>query len=450
MMLNQLAFKIKDIHKAYSEGVTASDVVNESLRRIDSTADEGIYLYMASQQQLSQAISELGKFDPEDKPLWGIPFAVKDNIDVAGMSTTAACPAFSYLAKEDAYVVSLLKRAGAIVIGKTNLDQFATGLVGVRTPYPAPKNAVNPDYVPGGSSSGSAVTVAHEHVVFSLGTDTAGSGRIPAALNNIVGLKPSLGSLSNRGVLPACRTLDTISVFSTTVEDAAKVFDCCAVHDPLEPFSKSYSFEPHTLDVNNLTLAIPNTETIEFDDESQKKAFYDAVTFWQDSGVNIVEIDFSLFYEVAELLYDGPWVAERKSALMPFIDDHPQDIHPITLSIINKATHYSASDLFTAQYHLQTLKMKVSSLMEGIDGLCTPSMPGFVTLEQVADEPIKANSRLGTYTNFVNLLDMCAITVPGPSQDNGLPSSITLVSQGGSDRKVREWGSYFCQNHRSL
>lgn len=445
-MLNQLAFKIKDIHKAYSEGVTASDVVNESLSRIASTADDGIYLYLANQQQLSQAISELGKFDPEEKPLWGIPFAVKDNIDVAGMPTTAACPAFSYLAQEDAYVVTLLKQAGAIVIGKTNLDQFATGLVGVRTPYPAPKNAVNPDYVPGGSSSGSAVTVAHNHVAFSLGTDTAGSGRIPAALNNIIGLKPSLGSLSNRGVLPACRTLDTISVFATTVEDAAKVFDCCAVHDSLEPYSKSYPLEPYTLDLTNLTLAIPNPETIEFDDESQINAFYDAVKFWQESGVTIKEIDFSLFYEVAELLYDGPWVAERKSALTPFIDDHPDEIHPTTLSIINKATNYSASDLFTAQYHLQTLKMKAASLMKDIDGLCTPSMPGFVTLDQVANEPIKANSRLGTYTNFVNLLDMCAITVPGPSQENGLPSSITLVSQGGNDIKVREWGHYYHQN----
>ncbi|MBJ7536602.1 allophanate hydrolase [Marinomonas transparens] len=437
-MLSHLLFTIDSIHDAYSAGVSVHDVIRESLNRIKKTGDEGIYLHLATQQRLDDAIAEVGDLDLKSKPLWGIPFAVKDNIDVAGMPTTAACPDYTYYPKEDAFVVSLLKQAGAIVVGKTNLDQFATGLVGVRTPHPIPKNAVNPNYVPGGSSSGSAVTVSHGQVAFSLGTDTAGSGRVPAALNNIVGLKPSLGSLSNRGVLPACRTLDTISIFALTVEDAQTVFESCSAYDDQEAYSKYFAFKPSPIDIKNIVMGVPSVATRKLDNEIQELAYEKALDFWRQAGAQVVEIDFAPFYDVAKLLYQGPWVAERYSVLSPFIDQHPDALHPVTYSIVSQATKFSAADLFNAQYRLKELNLQITKLLKNVDVICTPSMPGFVTLEQIEKEPVEANSRLGVYTNFVNLLDMCAIAVPGLCQDDGAPSSITLIANSGKDLAIHE------------
>ena len=437
-MLSHLLFTIDSIHDAYTAGVSVHDVIKESLNRIKKTGDEGIYLHLATQQKLDDAISEIGEFDLKSKPLWGIPFAVKDNIDVAGMPTTAACPDYAYYPKEDAFVVSLLKQAGAIVIGKTNLDQFATGLVGVRTPHPVPKNAVNSNYVPGGSSSGSAVTVSHGQVAFSLGTDTAGSGRVPAALNNIVGLKPSLGSLSNRGVVPACRTLDTISIFALTVEDAQTVFKSCVAYDDQEAYSKDFAFKLSPIDIKSMVIGVPSVATRELDNEIQESSYEKALDFWRQAGAEIVEIDFAPFYEVAKLLYEGPWVAERYSALSPFINQSPSSLHPVTYAIVSQATKFSATDLFNAQYRLKELDLQITKLLKNIDVICTPSIPGFVTLEQIEKEPVAANSRLGLYTNFVNLLDMCAITVPGLSQDDGAPSSITLIANSGKDLDIHQ------------
>lgn len=432
-MLTNLPFTIDAVHQAYRQGVSPDEVIRESLTRLANIADEGIYLYLASSSQLSKAVADLGPFDLKLKPLWGIPFAVKDNIDVANMPTTAACYEFKYIAKQDAYVISLLKQAGAIVIGKTNLDQFATGLVGLRTPYPAPENALDSKLVPGGSSSGSAVAVAHGQVCFSLGTDTAGSGRIPAALNNIVGLKPTLGSISSRGVIPACRSLDTVSIFALTVEDASRVYACCRSYDKKDPFSKPYhGAAKHNIPAD-FTFAVPDSSSLILDEPAQKKAYEQALNYWRQKGAKLVEIDFKPFYEVSKLLYEGPWVAERLAALAPFMAKHRSALYPVTREIIESAHKFSASDAFNARYRLQALCREITSILTKIDVLCVPSMPGLVYKSDIEADPIAPNSRLGTYTNFVNLLDLCAIAIPGQTRGDGYPSSITLIARSGCD-----------------
>lgn len=436
MMLTNLSFTIDEIHKAYHQNVGVDAVVTESLDRLLKIDDEGIYLHISSEAQLAEAITALGPFDLEKKPLWGIPFAVKDNIDVVDMPTTAACEEFRYIAQQDAYVVSLLKQAGAIVIGKTNLDQFATGLVGLRTPYPAPKNAIDEKLVPGGSSSGSAVAVAHGQVCFSLGTDTAGSGRIPAALNNIIGLKPTLGSISSRGVVPACRSLDTVSIFALTVEDATQVYACCRKHDQKDPFSKLYSgYVKHNMPVT-FTMAVPDSNSLIIDEPAQEKSYQQALNYWKKKGAVILEIDFQPFYEVAKLLYEGPWVAERLAALETFIGEHSNALYPVTRNIIESARNFSASDAFNGSYRLRELRQKTAAILKNIDVMCVPSMPGLVYKHDIEADPIGPNSRLGTYTNFVNLLDLCAIAVPGKVRDDGFPSNITLIAQNNCDALI--------------
>jgi len=440
-MLTNLPFTIASIHQAYQQGVSVDAVLNESLQRLSDIDDEGIYLHVASQTALNEAVAALGPFDLTDKPLWGIPFAVKDNIDVLGMPTSAGCEAFRYIAQQDAYVVSLLKQAGAIVMGKTNLDQFATGLVGVRTPYPAPNNAINAALVPGGSSSGSAVAVAHGQVCFSLGTDTAGSGRIPAALNNIIGLKPTLGSISNRGGVPACRSLDTVSLFALCVEDAAQVYACCRQHDPQDPFSQSYcDYVQHNVPAH-FTMAVPNASSLIIDEPAQQQAYQQALNYWRKKGALIVEIDFQPFYEVAKLLYEGPWVAERLAALTTFMAKHREALYPVTRTIIESAHQFSASDAFNASYRLRELEQQTRAIWDTIDVMCVPSMPGLVYKRDIESDPIGPNSRLGTYTNFVNLLDLCAIAVPGKVREDGLPSSITFIAQNNRDGFIHALGA---------
>lgn len=436
MMLNQLVFTIKSIHEAYRQGETVESVLSESLKRLKETGDTGIYLYLASHEQLSLAASELGEFNLEEKPLWGIPFAVKDNIDVAGMPTSAGCEAFTYFPEQDAYAVKLLKKAGAIVVGKTNLDQFATGLVGVRTPFTAPQNAVDSSIVPGGSSSGSAVAVSHGQVCFSLGTDTAGSGRVPAALNNIVGLKPSLGSISSSGVVPACRTLDTVSIFAHTVSDASSVFKICCHYDKEDAYSKRIQYSGIASNSCSYILGIPNNESLIIDEPCLKIAYEQSLAYLRASGATLVELDFQPFYDVAKLLYEGPWVAERYAAIESFIEQHPKTLFSTTEQIIRSARHFSACDAFKAQYRLQELRQDIMPLINSVDALCVPSIPGVARVSDVQKDAMAPNSRLGIYTNFVNLLDLCAISVPGITRDDGLPSSVTFIAQSGRDAYI--------------
>ncbi|PZM11513.1 allophanate hydrolase [Rhizobium tubonense] len=433
-MTDGQAFDIASLHAAYGNGWTLVDMIDTVFARIAAVDDPGIFLHLAEKASLIAETETLGPFDPLSKSLWGVPFAVKDNIDVAGMPTTAACPDFSYLPQADATVVRLLRQAGAIVIGKTNLDQFATGLVGVRTPYAVPRNAVDATLVPGGSSSGSAVATAHGIVSFALGTDTAGSGRIPAGLNNIVGLKPSLGALSTTGVIPACRTLDCVSIFALTVDDAWSVFSVAANADPTDSYSRTVDVSGSAAAPPALTIGIPARTDLEFFGDNQMEAAYSAaLETLTKLGHKLVELPFGDFYKVADLLYEGAWVAERYAAVKPFFDEKEASFHLVTRKIYGGAKALSAADAFNGLYALQALKRKLAPLIASVDLICVPTAPTHYTVADLAAEPIRENSRLGTYTNFVNLLDMCGIAVPTGMRQDGLPASVTLLAPFGCD-----------------
>jgi allophanate hydrolase len=375
------------------------------------------------------------------KPLWGIPFAIKDNVDSAGAPTTAACPAYEYLAEQDAFAVAALRRAGAILIGKTNLDQFATGLVGVRSPYPVPLNALDPAIVPGGSSSGSAVAVARGLVSFALGTDTAGSGRVPAALNGIVGLKPTLGALSNAGVVPACRTLDTVSVFALTVDDAYRVYRQAALYDPADPYARPVSAPPLSAAPPRFSVGVPDAASRRFfGDDAQAASFAAGLEDLAALGGEIVEVDFGPFYDVAEMLYEGAWVAERFAVIENLLSERPDAVHPVTRQIIEKARAFSAADAFRGFYRLQELKRRTAPLLASVDLLSVPTIPTFYNVADLAADPFGPNARLGTYTNFVNLLDLCALAVPTAPRRDGRPGSLTLLAAAGQDAVLAALG----------
>lgn len=432
--LGNQSFDIGALHAAYAAGLSPAEVMAEALRRVEAAGDPGIFLHLRGAEALQAEAAALPPFDPVAMPLWGVPFAVKDNIDLGGAPTTAACPAYAYTPAEDAFVVAALRAAGAIPLGKTNLDQFATGLVGVRTPYPVPLNAIDPAIVPGGSSSGSAVAVARGIVSFALGTDTAGSGRVPAALNNIVGLKPTLGALSNTGVVPACRTLDTISVFALTVPDAWRAFAAAARYDPADAFARPVPAPPLAGPPPVLTIGVPDAATRQFfGDDVQAASFADALARLEKGGARIVELDFTPFFEVAEMLYEGAWVAERLTVVEELMARDPDALHPVTRQIIGAGARLSAADAFRGIYRLADLKRAAEPAMAQVDLLCVPTIPTFYTVEDLAADPVGPNSRLGTYTNFVNLMDMCGIAVPCGPRGDGRPGSVTLLARAGKD-----------------
>jgi allophanate hydrolase len=389
--------------------------VHEAYERIAAHADNPVFIHLVPKEELlAQASATRG-------PLAGRLLAVKDNIDVAGLPTTAACPQFSYVPQEDSVAVKRLRDAGALVIGKTNLDQFATGLVGTRSPYGACRNAFDPAYISGGSSSGSALAVALCMADFALGTDTAGSGRVPAAFNNLVGLKPTRGLVSTAGVVPACRSLDCVSVFAKTCGEAFEIFEIL-----------SRSFEPVPIDTVSFRVAVPRQLEFHGDREYQR-LFLEAVSRLDAMGGTAVEIDFEPFLEVQSLLY-GPWVAERLAEGFPL-----DKMHPVTRQVIEAGRRYSAADVFKAQHRLAELKSKCRFE----DLLVVPGAPTIYRIAEVEANPIELNSRLGRYTNFVNLLDLAAITVPAGFRVDGLPFGITLIGPAFSDRALASLGARF-------
>ncbi|WP_421848923.1 allophanate hydrolase [Oricola sp.] len=426
---------LASLRKAYGDGLSPTEIVAQVYSNIRSVDDPAIFLCLFDEEEVLEEARALGEYDPS-RPLWGVPYVIKDNIDVAGKVTTAACPAFAYTAHEDAFVIKQLRAAGALLIGKTNLDQFATGLVGVRSPYGVPKNALDPEIVPGGSSAGSAVAVAHGIATFALGTDTAGSGRVPAALNNIVGLKPTLGSLSATGLVPACRTLDTISVFALTVGDAYTAFQAAAGYDPADSYSKHIAV-PNLTQQNAPVVGVPTPESLRFfGDEVQAASFKNALERLAALGATIREIDFGPLYDVAEMLYEGAWVAERYAAIETMMTEQPDDVYPVTRKIIGAAERLSAADAFKGMYRLKDLVRQAEPSLAGLDMLCVPTIPTFYSVEDLEADPVQPNSNFGTYTNFVNLMDMCGIAVPTPVRSDGRPGSITLLAPAGEDARI--------------
>ena len=432
--MTDMSLDLANLRQAYADGVSPEEIVRLVYRRIAAAGDPGIFIALVRARAL-------GAYDPQ-KPLWGAPFAIKDNIDFADLPTTAGCAAFAYTAKANATVVQRLLDAGAILIGKTNLDQFATGLVGVRTPYPVPRNAVDPELVPGGSSSGSGVAVARGLVSFALGTDTAGSGRVPAALNHIVGLKPSLGLVSTRGVVPACRTLDCVSVFALTVSDAYAAFQEIAAFDSKDGFSRAVSTTPMGAAQPRIRIGVPDARSLIFGGDDLAREAFDVAR--QDAtacGADIVEIDMQPFYEVARLLYEGPWVAERYQGVRPFIESSPDFFHPVTRAIIEGAKRFSAADAFGALYRLADLKRAAASIWKDFDAIMTPTYPRPRTIADLTADPIGPNSELGTYTNFVNLMDLCALAIPAQFRADGFPNSVTLIAPAGRDGQIAAFGA---------
>ncbi|EFH11245.1 allophanate hydrolase [Teichococcus cervicalis] len=433
-----------DWQRAYAAGAHPAELLPALRGRLLACDDPGIFLHVIDEAALAARLAALGPATGK-KPLWGIPFAVKDNIDVAGMPTSAACPAFAYAPDRDAGAVQRLVEAGAIPMAKTNLDQFATGLVGVRTPHPVPRNPRAPGRVPGGSSSGSAVAVARGLLPFSLGTDTAGSGRIPAGLCGLVGLKPTPGAVSSRGVVPACRSLDCVSLFTRGVAEAWAVQAVLAGPDAEDPWSREFPLGDPASAPAARRIGVPDEASRRRFDAAAEAAWDAALARLEGLGLALVPVDFSPFFEVAALLYEGAWVAERLAALEDFLDGAPDGaVLPVTRGIIEgQGSRHSAADAFRALHRLQALRHATQPLWAGIDALAVPTAPLFPTLEELEADPIGPNARLGTYTNFVNLLGLAALAVPGPDRPDGLPAGATFIGPGGSDAALAALGLRF-------
>jgi allophanate hydrolase len=421
-------------------------VVNAVFKRISAVDRPEVWIALlpedaacAHARALEDALANEGDAVFERLPLFGVPFAVKDNVDVAGLPTTAACEPFSYTPDVSAFAVQRLLDAGAILIGKTNLDQFATGLVGTRSPFGAVRQVEFPAYVSGGSSSGSAVAVAAGCVAFSLGTDTAGSGRVPAGFNGLVGLKPSLGLVSKRGVVPACRSLDTLSVFAHDVADAWHVLAQMAAFDAFDAYSRKLP----ALGASAAPVRVGVPAELEFFGDSNAKNAFLATLDTLSTGLGLTpgEVDFAPFKRVSALLYDGPWVAERRAALGTFFETNYEDIDATVASVIGKADPFSAVDAFNGQYTLTELKRETDQCFDQFDVLIVPTTPTHPLIADVQANPIERNSELGYYTNFVNLLDLCALAVPCLRRGDGLPAGVTLIAPRGADHRLAVLGA---------
>ena len=423
------------LHSAYVAGtLDVGQVIEEVLKRIAAAGDDRVWITRTPDQDLRAAAVRLDarRSEIDRLPLYGVPFAVKDNIDVAGLPTTAACPGFSYQPQQSAEVVRRLVEAGAIVVGKTNLDQFATGLVGVRSPYGVPKNPFDPAFVPGGSSSGSGVAVAAGLVSFSLGTDTAGSGRVPAGFNNIVGLKPTPGLLSTEGVVPACKSLDCVSLFALSCADADAVLKIAAAPQATTAIGKAFRFG-----------MLRHADAEFFGDDAYAALYAQAVGRLKALGGTAVEIDYAPFRDAAGLLYGGPWVAERTAAVGAFIAaaDDTAGIWPVTRDIVLSGQEYSAVDAFEGQYELSELKAAALAQMARLDFLALPTAPTIYRVADLEREPVLFNSHLGHYTNFVNFFGLSALALPAGLRPDGMPFGITLVGAAHNERALLAFGA---------
>jgi allophanate hydrolase len=423
---------------------TPPETVHTTFQRIRTVNDAAIFIALRDEAAVLSDAVALATQAASDLPLYGIPVAIKDNIDVAGLPTTAGCPAYAYTPGRDAKVVERLKAAGALIVGKTNLDQFATGLVGMRSPHGMPRNPLRSNLIAGGSSSGSAVAVATGIVPLAIGTDTAGSGRVPAALNNIVGCKPSRGLVSTAGVVPACRSLDCVSIFALTAPDAFAALQVIAGPDGRDPYSRVLALGALTAPPPGLRLGVPRAQDCIFlDDDHGEVAFANAQRIAQDLQFHLVEIDLSAFFETARQLYEGPYLAERTAAVGDFIAREPETVHPITRQIIGKGNDYSAVDLVRCQQRLRELRAVAATELAKCDVLMVPTIPKPFTIAEVNADPIGVNTLLGTYTNFANLLDLAGLACPVSLTPDGTAYGVTFIAPAARDAELASLAAAF-------
>ncbi|WP_296666385.1 allophanate hydrolase [Demequina sp.] len=436
------SFEIAALLEAYRSGATdAVAMVELAYERIASWCDDAVWISVVARDEALAAaaalpVDEAGKPDLTGLPLYGIPFAVKDNIDVSGLPTTAACAAFAYRPERSATLVEALLAAGAILIGKNNLDQFATGLSGMRSPYGTPRNAVSAAHVPGGSSSGSASAVSAGLVSFAIGTDTAGSGRVPAALQSIVGIKPSRGMVSTAGLVPACRSLDCPSVFALTVDDAARVLSVIVGPDDSDPWSRSFPASirtPPRAGLDGVILGVPASAQMAWTDEALAVAWEGLLGRLASRGARLVEIDIAPLLAAGSLLYGGPWIAERWAGLAAFVAEHDDALHPVTRDVLAPGADITGAAVFHGLTRLEELRALSGSALAGVDALLAPTTTAVFTLEQMAADPIARNAALGRFSTFTNLLDMAAVAIPSGITSSGLPFGVTVHAAAGSD-----------------
>lgn len=429
-------FEVGALGDAYRSGaLTPADVIREVGRRIRSRGDDGVWIALDLEGALAAA-TELGTEPDPAQALWGIPFAVKDNIDVVAWETTAACPGFAYTPVETATAVRKLEEAGAILVGKTNLDQFATGLNGTRSPYGIPRSVSDPSMISGGSSSGSAVAVAAGLVAFALGTDTAGSGRVPAALNGIVGHKPSRGLVSTAGVVPACRSLDCVSVFAHSVREATAIVDIMAGVDPADPWTRALRAPVGDEFVaRGLRLAVPIAPELS-EEHGYDQAWIAALVQLTEAGVELVEVDLAGFTEAGRLLYEGPWLAERLAGTAEFLGERPDHVHPVVRALLQRGSTVSGVDVFDGIDRLRTLERDAADVLGPVDALLAPTTPTTFSVEEMLADPIDRNARLGQYTTFGNLLDLAAISIPTATGRPDRPFGVSVIVAAGADAQM--------------
>lgn len=431
---------LEDWKHAYRQGATPAALLERQRQACAGT--DTAWISLATPAQLQAQVAQLNALEQalgrEQLPLYGVPFAVKDNIDVAGFHTTAACESFAYVAQNDAFAVKKLKKAGAIVLGKTNLDQFATGLVGTRSPYGIVPNVFDPALISGGSSSGSASVVARGLVPFALSTDTAGSGRVPAGLNQIVGLKPTPGAVSSTGLVPACRTLDCIGVLACTVADSALVLSLMEGQDGTDSYCRPRPMAAAPKPLAQLRVATPAHRQLS---PAYEAAFADFTAQLTGQTAALQEISFDTLFEVAELLYHGPWVAERVVGARSVYEHQPERLLPVIRQVLDVAQTFSAADTFAAQYRLRELQCAAEKIWQQCDVLCVPTAPRHPRIDEVLADPIAVNSEMGIYTNFVNLLGWSTIAIPASRLPNGLPFGITLIAPGWREPDLVRWAA---------
>ncbi|CAH0529912.1 allophanate hydrolase [Vibrio hippocampi] len=444
--LMDAALTISQLIESYASGeFSPRQYLDYKLQQAKQDSNHA-WISLLSSSQLDRYLQNLEQQSMESLPLFGVPFAIKDNIDLDDLPTTAGCEAYRYQPDSSAFVVQLLIKAGAVPLGKTNLDQFATGLVGTRSPYGAGKNSFDTDYISGGSSAGSAISVAHNQVMFALGTDTAGSGRVPAAFNNLYGLKASKGLLSCSGVVPACKSLDCVTLFAKSADELAALFEVCAQYDAEDCFSRAYpeQAESNKPQFKGLKIGVPAESDLTFFGNTQYQAlYYQAVEKLQQLGAILVPFNLQPFTDAARLLYQGPWVAERYVAIEDFYEQDPQQCLPVIQTIIGGAKGLTAAEVFKASYQLQAYKVQCDQLLQQVDLVLTPTAGNIYTIDELTADPITLNTNLGYYTNFMNLLDYCAVAVPAGFTEQGLPFGVTLFASCFSDQTLlqlaQEW-----------